>query len=300
MKIKKQNLNSSKIKSFTLIEIVVIIGILVILMAIAFSGFDIFRKEIVLKNNTEEIINAVRFAQSKTLASEGAGQWGVFFDVSVFPNQYTLFKGVNYSSRDNSFDEIHKISEAVEIYEINLAGGNEVVFEKLSGATSQAGTISLRLKDDLTKTQTIYIENSGLIGSTSPSVPSDSTRLKDSRHVHFNYRRFIDTTNEILTLKFDTSVTKDILISENLKDGQIYWEGEVNVGNENQKLKIHTHRLNDAILYTQFCIHRDRRYNNKILEVTLNGDSSGYLIRYSADGLNTTETSIYSSDSEWQ
>ncbi|MDI6891342.1 MAG: hypothetical protein QMC83_10480, partial [Thermodesulfovibrionales bacterium] len=117
----------SNCRSFILIELLVIIGILLILVAIAIPNFRFFQKESDLANSAEEIINTLRLAQNKTLASEGASQWGVYFDNTTSPHQYTLFKGINYTSRDVNFDEVHKLPGSVEISEINLGGGSEVV-----------------------------------------------------------------------------------------------------------------------------------------------------------------------------
>jgi len=289
----------SKVASFTLVELLVIIGILIILIAIAVPNLRFFQKESELANSAEEIINALRLAQNKTLASEEASQYGVYFDDTTTPHQYTLFKGANYTSRDTSFDEIHKLPSSIEIYEINLVGGGkEVVFFRIIGATDQSGKIFLRLKEEPTKTKTIVIQPSGQITLGEEALPTDTDRIKDSRHVHFDYSRVIDTSTESLILNFEGGVTKEILISENLKDGQIHWEGEVDVSGQVQKLKIHTHRLNNPD--TQFCIHRDRRFNNKSLTITISGDLSGSLIEYSADGLTTTSTSIFVSNLQWQ
>ena len=86
------------------------------------------------------------------------------------------------------------------------------------------------------------------------SSPSDENRIKDSRHVHFDYSRVIFTATErlILTLDYDSSpIIQEIIIANNLQDGQIFWQG--------QNIKIQTHRLNSPD--TQFSIHRDKRYN---------------------------------------
>jgi type II secretory pathway pseudopilin PulG len=292
-------------KGLTLIEALLIIGILFILLSIAFPNFRFFQKESDLNDSVEEIINTLRLAQNKALASEEASQWGIYFETSTFPHRYILFKGESFATRDNSVDEIHKLPNSVEIYEINLWGGKEVVFEKVTGfvsSTSQFGKVSLRLRGDPTKNKTIYIENSGLVGLNNPTSVSDSERVKDSRHVHFDYTRQISTSTEeiILTFTYDNStIVKEIIIAENMKDNQIYWEGEVNVGGEIQKLKIHTHRLNDPIFGTKFCIHRDRRYNNKTLKVEISGDS-GDLIEYDAEGRTQKGNSFYVSDPVWQ
>ena len=102
-------------RSFTLVELLVIIGILIILVAIATPNLRFFQRESDLANSAEEIINILRLAQNKTLASERDNQWGVFFDITTDPHQFTLFKGVSYSQRDSNFDEIHKLPSSVEI-----------------------------------------------------------------------------------------------------------------------------------------------------------------------------------------
>lgn len=292
--------NMQKI-GFVFIELMVVIAILVMLAAIAIPAFRFFQKESDLNNSVEQIINALRLAQNKTLASEGDSQWGLYFSTTSSLHQYTLFQGASYVDRQASLDEIHKLPKSVEIYEINLeSGGGETVFERISGLTQQFGTVSLRLKADNTKTATVYIENSGLAGLAVPLSPSDENRIKDSRHVHFDYTRIITISTESLILTFEGSVVENIVIADNLEDGQISWEGIVSVGGDNQHIKIHTHTFNDFEEGTQFCIHRDRRYNNKALLVEISDDLTGFLIDYSADGLTTIKTSIYASDASWQ
>lgn len=125
-------------------------------------------------------------------------------------------------------------------------------------------------------------------------LPSDASRIKDSRHVHFDYSRVISTGAEKLTLIFANppgpDVSQEILIADNLRDGQIFWEG--------QNIKIQTHRLNNPD--TQFSVHRDRRYNSKALKVTISGDATGDLIQYQADGQTIEGNSIYATNTSWQ
>ncbi len=274
------------------IETMMVLAILVILISIAAPVFIFFQRSLEFNNNIEEIISVLRIARNKALASEGSRQYGVYFDNTGSPHQYILFKGESFALRDNFFDdEAYNLSDNIEFYDIDLNGGNEIVFDRVTGNTSQPGDISLRLKTDLTKTKTIYIEGSGYVKLTAPVIPSDDNRIKDSRHVHFDYNNMIDTVNEILILSFEGGVNKTIIIADNMKDGQIYWEGEVDVNGEIQKIKIHTHNLNNP--NTLFCVYRDIRYNNKSLAITISGDGTGTLIEYSADGSITTSTSIY-------
>lgn len=292
-----------KDKGFTLIETLTILGVLIIITATAVPAYRRFQKETDLTNGVEEIINVLKVAQSKTLASEKDSQWGVYFSTISTPHKYTLFKGADYASRDVSSDRIYNIPSLVEIYNIDLIGaGQEIVFDRLTGLTEQYGQISLRLKENILETKTIIIENSGQIFHEQ-AVFDDQNRIKDSRHLHFDYSRSINTLTETLILTFtynSSSVIENIDISNNIRDNQIDWEGEVEVDGQIQKLKIHTHRLNDAMLGTQFCVHRDRTYNNKALKLELSADSSGDLIKYDANGQTTQGTSIYVSEPVWQ
>jgi len=152
---------------FTTVELLIIVVIIIILTGISATTFRFFGAQSALNNSTEEIINTLKIAQSKTLASEGASQWGVYFSASTDPNQYTLFKGSSYAARTTSSDESHELPKTVEIYEIDLWSGNEVVFERITGfasSTAVSGKISLRLKNDASSTRIIYINHSGQVG----------------------------------------------------------------------------------------------------------------------------------------
>lgn len=289
---------------FTLIELLTIVAVLIILTLVAVLSLRSFQKESDLTNTTEEIINILRFAQNKTLASEGASQWGVYFSTSTTPHQYTLFKGESYALRDTSADETYKLPEQIEIYGVDLAEeGQEVIFNRVVGTTNQSGAVFLRLKTDISKTRQVVIKSSGKITSAQETAPGDEDRIKDSRHVHFDYSRQIPISTETLKLIFTynaSSITQNVVIANNLRNGQIYWEGGVNVDGEIQQIKIHTHALNHLELNTQFCVHRDRRYNTKALKIEIDGDGSGYLIQYTADGQTAQGTSIYVSSPIWQ
>lgn len=303
MKFKFLKFNFQCRQGFTLTELLIVIGILIVLIGIAVPAFHFFQRESDLNNGAEEIINTLRFARNKTLASEKDSQWGIYFSTSTDPHQFILFKGESFASREASFDDIHQVPKSVEIYQINLSGGEpELVFFRITGETGQFGSVSIRLKSDFLKTKTVYIENSGQAGLVAAGVISDENRIKDSRHVHLDsYSRYISTSSEKIILTFfynSATTTEEIIISDNIKNGQIYWEKEIVVDQSPQKIKIHTHRFNDPD--SLFSIHRDRRYNDKALEIEISGDGSGSLIEYDLDGQTVKGSSIYVSEPIWQ
>lgn len=285
-------------KGFTVVEIILVLSIVSIVAAILIANFAFFQKRTELDNGTQEFVGILKSAQNKTVASDSGSQYGVYVNPLASPNQYTLFKGASYASRDTSYDRNYFLPNNVEFYAISLGGGSEVVFNKLTGATGQPGSVSLRDKTDAAQNKTVYISNSGVIDFNQAAPASDANRIKDSRHVHVDYSRTIDVTSEIITLTFNGTTTQVIPISSYLVGSELKWEGTINVGGTNQVIKVNTHMINNP--GTQFSIHRDRRFNDKTLVITISGDNSGSLANYSADGLTTTHTSIYVSNFNWQ
>lgn len=278
-------------KGFTLIEISVVIFIIFILAGIGLVSFRSYQQNLALDSSATQMIGTLRLAQNQTTASLNSLVYGVHFDNS----RYVLFVGPTYNSSDPE-NKVFLLSSGIEIYNINLNGnGSEVLFDRLNGRTEESGSVSLRVIADQTKTKIIYITASGQ-ASFIPPLTSTAGRIIDSRHIHFGYSRFINTNSEDIILTFDNSpdspVNQSIPISDNLDaDGQIYWRGAVNVGGSNQVVSVATLKLNSPD--TLFCVHRDRRYNNKALSVFLSGDSANTLINYAVDGTTTPGTSIY-------
>ena len=251
-----------------------------------------------MKNTAEEVVNILKLAQNKSLSSEGNSQYGVYFKTTVSPHQYILFKGVNFASRDVSSDQAYPIPAATEFYGINFGGGNEVVFDRITGTTQNPGDVSIRLKDDNARQKTIYTDSFGATGFIAPLAPSDTARIKDSRHIAFNYSRIIDTATENIVLTFNGATIITIPMNSYLNNGQFYWEGTTEVSGANQLITIHTLRLNNPD--TRFSIFRDGRFNNKSLAINLSADSTGTLAEYSANGLATEFHSIYVNGFAWQ
>ena len=283
---------------FTIIEIMIVIAILTILFTVVVFDFVLTQKRTDLNNGVQEFVTTLKFAQSRAISSDTNSQYGVYLNTAVSPNQYVVFKGLDYASRDTSYDQNYFLPANIEFYAISLGGGSEVVFNKLTGSTVQQGSVSLRDRIDVTQNKTIYVSNSGTIDFNQTAVASDSNRVKDSRHVHFDYLRTIDTATENVVLTFDSTLVQVIPINAYLAGNEFSWEGTVNTAGSDQTVKIHAHRLNNTD--TQFSITRDRRLNDRTLVVTISGDSSGDLASYSADGAIVNHTSIYASNFVWQ
>lgn len=282
--------------AFTLTELLVVVAIFVILSATALPAFNIFRKKSDVSNSAQELIAALRLAQSKTVSSENASQWGIYFNASTTPNSYTVFKGVSYASRDAGLDEVNLLSSKTEIYEISLAGGAaEVVFGRLKGDTEQAGTIKLRSVQDAAETKSITINSMGLAVLGEDAAPNALPR-KDARHVHFDLGWSIQNA---ATLKFyfpgaSQTETVDMAGYFNADKSSFDWSGSFSVGGVTQEFRVHTHSL-DAF-NTSLSLHRDRnqgKNNQEVFVSIIDGGTEKDIAHYLADAADTVEQGTY-------
>lgn len=286
-------------KGFTLVELMVVMAIAVLLGGLALPALRIAQKGSELDSAVESLVSVLRLAQNRTLASEGASQYGVFFDTAASPDRYILFKGATYATRDAGYDEPFSLPQSVEMSAVAIPQG-EIVFARLTGTVANAGSVTLRLVADPAKEESLYVSSSGTVQKTSAPAASDENRQKDSRHVHVDYAgRTINTNTESVRLVF-SSTTYQIAVANNMQGGQIFWKGDVLVDGELQTLLVQTHRLNDPMLGTQFSIVRDKGKNTKTVTVEISGDSTGDLIRYEAQGQTTQGSSLYASQPLWQ
>lgn len=277
-------------KGFVFIELLVVIFIIMLLAGMVLAGFRFFQNKMGLDETADQLVNVLRLAQNKTLASEGQSSYGVHFEV----NNFTLFAGSSYNPVSPS-NQQYNLANGLEIFDVSLAGsGQDIIFNRLNGRTNQAGQIRLRMTAEQTQIRDIYISFAGQVGLVAQSLPSD-TRQKDSRHVHFNYGRAIDTNSEKIFLTFSNPpnppTTQEIIIKDNLDvEGQINWEGIVSVGGQNQIIIIKTHQLSPT---TIFSIIRDRRFNTKALSVSLSGEPGSSLINYTSLGAVSAGSSVW-------
>ncbi len=152
--------NRQKTGGFTLIELIVVIGILVVISGIIVGAFVVFNHSEAVDKDTEMIVETLRLARSQTLASKNATQYGVHFS----PSSITLFSGSSYVASASS-NVVFSLHSDDTISSVSIpAGGEDVIFDRLTGATADAGTVTISSTDSsLSKSVTIY--NTGLIQS---------------------------------------------------------------------------------------------------------------------------------------
>lgn len=151
----------SLVWGFTTLEFLITLSILAVLTTIIFTSMSVFRNSKALQIVTEDALSLLDKARGDTFSAKDGYAYGVHFESSIM----VLFRGPIYSTSDPNNKTID-VDGAVEIASISLSGGGqEVLFQRLTGKTSQSGTIIIRLRSDISKTKTIAIESSGVASS---------------------------------------------------------------------------------------------------------------------------------------
>jgi type II secretory pathway pseudopilin PulG len=141
---------SSK-KGFTLFELFLVIGIMVILLSFLLPVGLSFYKEQQLASQSLELCRILRIAQQKSMSVDLDSSYGVY----LTNQNYTLFKGNSFLSRDEPYDQIFNVPEIIQ-----LSGISEVVFSKNDGNPNVTGDIILTCDLD---SKTININQIGRI-----------------------------------------------------------------------------------------------------------------------------------------
>jgi type II secretory pathway pseudopilin PulG len=146
-------------RGFTIVEIVLALTILVLLSTVILASVRSYVREQALTGAVSSVAAVIADARNRTLSSRDALQYGVH----IQDDAVTLFSGTTYSDGASGNEEI-LLDGNVTISDISLSGGgDDVLFERLTGDTNDAGTITLELLSDASRQKTIIIQSTGLI-----------------------------------------------------------------------------------------------------------------------------------------
>ena len=146
-------------KGFSLVEILFAIAIIAVAITIVSLSFSRLNSNIALESAQESVVTVFNEARSLTMLGKNEYQYGV----NIQTSQLVLFRGTSYSS-GNATNVLVPLNAAVGIRNINISGGgSSVVFNRLTGATTNTGTFQIYLVDATTTAHTITINGTGVV-----------------------------------------------------------------------------------------------------------------------------------------
>ncbi|RJQ37553.1 hypothetical protein C4552_00770 [Candidatus Parcubacteria bacterium] len=151
-------ITASARRGVTALELLLAIALVAIIATLLASGFSLFRRSVAVGAATETTLAVLAEARSRTLGSRDAASWGVHFETS----RIVLYKGPAFSE-GAAGNEVTALGGDVRIATIALAGGgSDVLFDRLTGATSQAGTITIEHAHDASRFRVITVLATGI------------------------------------------------------------------------------------------------------------------------------------------
>lgn len=185
-----QNFLRKNLGGFTVVEMMVVVAVIVIITAIVTVNYRSGQKQLALQRAANKLAQDIRRAQEMAMAAEEAsacvGHLGYVYGAGIYininePDRYHLFGDCNGNNKyqpadmdiiiepedfkdveiapspDNTFKKLHIVFTPPEpaVYIKDVPDGQDVDLE--------GTTITLRIKNDPTKTKTITVNRAGLI-----------------------------------------------------------------------------------------------------------------------------------------
>lgn len=249
---------------FTLLELLVSIGIITLIGALGLVSFINSRNSRELITSAQNVLSVLRLAQSRALAGEDSSPWGVRLEQP----QFILFRGAGFAGSTST--KSYLLPSTLEIANLTLSGGGqEVVFNRLDGRTNQPGSFDVRVRGSTSQIFSVTVDSSGKVyqAGTAPAVLG--TRIVDTRHRNFNLAGTIKGSLT-MALTFSDPPNPDVVSSVTMTPAPprttFDWTGTVSVGGQNQTLRIHALSITDA--GTLLSVDRDCRKNTKKVKIT--------------------------------
>lgn len=148
----------------TIIELVLVIGMIAILATVFLVNLQGRKGKTELTTTTQQIAALLREAQSRSVAQSSGTSWGVHFENSTTTASfYALFNGTYSTSSRIGY---YRLPATVNYSTSSLASGasKEVTFTQITGTASASTSITIFSVTDMSQSSTISVASSGAVG----------------------------------------------------------------------------------------------------------------------------------------
>ncbi|OGH47224.1 MAG: hypothetical protein A3A51_01700 [Candidatus Levybacteria bacterium RIFCSPLOWO2_01_FULL_39_10] len=150
-----------KNSGFSLIELIVVLGILLTLFGFIVIGLSTSQRRFSVTSARDTLISDIASQQTKSMNSiSGSSAYGIYFQ----PGKYTLFKGETYSASDPENFEV-ELGENLEFSQVTFPAATIIFATKsgeISGFLDGANIITIRDVQNIDST-TVTINRYGVI-----------------------------------------------------------------------------------------------------------------------------------------
>lgn len=139
-------------KGFTTLEILLVVSLLIMVGSATVTIYVTTKRKTDLNVIQNMTAHYIRRSHSFAKSGKNDSSWGI----NISPDGITLFKGEDYNSRDQNFDEFYKYP-----VKVTNSGISNITFSKITGTPSQSGTITI--KDRTNDSVGLYVNSKGFV-----------------------------------------------------------------------------------------------------------------------------------------
>lgn len=154
-------------KGFSLIEVIVVIGLMSFIFIIAGTTYFGFQRSIQLNENSNQIVQLMRTAKIKSMARVNDSTHGIYFDINTGgADAVTLYEGASYASRVVGQDQIINVPNSLRLSssDFSMLGTDvDINFSQGFGKPNNIGTITVEHAE--LGSRSIIINTLGLVDS---------------------------------------------------------------------------------------------------------------------------------------
>ncbi len=149
---------------FTIIELVLVLGIIVLLSTVSFIALSGRKSKTELDSVAKQMVSLLREAQSRAVSQSNSTSSGVRFSNGTSTSPfYASFVGVAYSTSTERGHYALPSDMAYATSTIPSGTSTDVVFSQISGAVSTSTSIKIFLTSQPDSSSTITISTAGAI-----------------------------------------------------------------------------------------------------------------------------------------
>lgn len=127
-------------KGFSLIELLIVMGIMVIIVPSIMPIYSGLQVSSQLNENISQTIQALRLAREYSRAGLNGSAYGVYFEInSETRDKYILYKGDSYAIRDVDFDRVTIMDDTITLS--TTLQENDINFSKWTGKPNTDGQV---------------------------------------------------------------------------------------------------------------------------------------------------------------
>lgn len=151
--------NNTNQKGFSLLELLIVIAILALILATVLPSFTNFRRSSLLNTETMNIVTLVNRARLLSVSAKNDTHYGIHFEAG----KVVLFDAAAAYSSTDPTNEVYNAPSGITISSIVVnGGGSDVLFDKITGETSNNATTTI-LVVGTTASSTLIVRPTGVV-----------------------------------------------------------------------------------------------------------------------------------------